>query len=114
MLLKSRRNFLKSSFFATTLVIMSKNKIFASLTPLETLSLVQQDLFPFANTLEANSTAYISLIFHHTLVNDEDKEFLRNETTAQPKSHQSYFYILIFKNIIINFNQKSIFTLNSN
>ena len=78
MLLKSRRNFLKSSFLATTLVVMSGNEIFASVTPLQTLSLVQQDLFPFANTLGANSDVYITLIFNHTLVNDEDKEFLRN------------------------------------
>ena len=48
----------------TTLVVMSGNELFASVTPLQTLSLVQEDLFPYANTLGVNTTAYISLIFH--------------------------------------------------
>ncbi len=78
MFLESRRTFLQRTFLTTVVVVMSGRELFGAVTPLETLSVVQDDLFPHANILEVNASAYIILIFSHTRVSDEDKDFLRN------------------------------------
>lgn len=78
MYIESRRSFLKSSFLTTAILLMHSGKVFGAVTPLQTLSLVQEDLFPQAKLLKSNVNAYTSLIFQHSRVNDEDKTFLRN------------------------------------
>lgn len=78
MFLKSRRTFLKTTFLSSAVIVMSGDELFGAVTPLQTLAVVQKDLFPHAEIVEANASSYLSLIFNHTLVSDEDKEFLRN------------------------------------
>ncbi|WP_455756915.1 gluconate 2-dehydrogenase subunit 3 family protein [Sulfurimonas sp.] len=78
MLLNSRRTFLKTTFLSSAVIVISGGKLFGATTPLQTLSVVQNDLFPHAKLLGANASAYISVIFHHSLVSDSDKVYLRN------------------------------------
>jgi len=78
MLLKSRRTFLKTTFLSSAVIVMSGGKLFGATSSLQTLSIVQNDLFPHAKLLGANASAYISVIFHHSLVSDSDKQYLRN------------------------------------
>lgn len=76
--LKSRRNFLKSSFLGGAVIVMSGGELFGAVSPLQTLTLVQEDLFPHAKELGINTSAYLTLILNHTRVSDEDKAFIRN------------------------------------
>jgi gluconate 2-dehydrogenase gamma chain len=78
MILNSRRTFLKSSFLGTAVIVMSGSALFGAVSPLETLSLIQEDLFPHAKALGTNSFAYLTLILHHSRVSDADKAFIRN------------------------------------
>ncbi|EQB40492.1 hypothetical protein M947_01455 [Sulfurimonas hongkongensis] len=76
--LKTRRSFLKSSFFTTALIIMPKSELFGAVSTLETISLVQEDLSPSIKKLGINGSSYLSLILHHSRVTDDEKEFLKN------------------------------------
>ena len=78
MFLKARRTFLKNTFFTTALMVMPKSELFGATSLLETISLVQEDLFGSIKELGINSSSYLSLILHHSRVADDEKEFLRN------------------------------------
>lgn len=78
MILNSRRNFLKSSFLGGAVIVMSGSELFGPVSPLDTLTLVQEDLFPHAKKLDVNTLGYLTLILHHSRVSDEDKAFIRN------------------------------------
>lgn len=78
MYLSSRRDFLKTSFLSSAVIVMSGTNLFGGVTPLQTLSLVQEDLFPFAKTLKSNTLGYLSVVLKHSHITDEDKQFLRN------------------------------------
>lgn len=80
MLLKPRRVFFKTAFLTTLIIISSKNKLFASLTPLQTLAIVQEDLFPQKMISNSNALSYISIIFKHSRISADNKQFLRNGT----------------------------------
>lgn len=78
MLLESRRTFLQQSFLSSLLMVMSQGKLFASVTPLQTLAVVQADLFPQKMLTSSNALSYISIIFKHSRISAEDKQYLRN------------------------------------
>ncbi len=82
MFLHSRRTFLKGSFLGGAVLIMSGRELFGAVSPLETISLVQSDLFPetpYIPTLkDINAMPYISIILSHSHVSDTEKQFLRN------------------------------------
>jgi hypothetical protein len=80
MFVKSRRAFFKTSFLTTALVISAADQMFGAVTPLQTLRIVKDDLFPHANTLDSNSFAYFSLVLQHSSISDDSKQFLRNGT----------------------------------
>ncbi|MFT5660105.1 MAG: hypothetical protein ACI9TV_000745 [Sulfurimonas sp.] len=80
MILKSRRNFFKTTFLSGLVMVMSNNELFASVTPMQTLAIVQEDLFPKEMITSSNAYSYISLVFKHSRVTEEDKHFLRNGT----------------------------------
>ena len=80
MMLESRRNFFKTTFLSSVVMVMSHNKLFAAVTPLQTLSIVQEDLFPQEMISDANAYAYTSIVFKHSRISAADKQFLRNGT----------------------------------
>jgi gluconate 2-dehydrogenase gamma chain len=80
MTIKSRRTFFQTTFLSTLVMITANNTLFASITPLQTLAVVQEDLFPKEMITKANAYAYVSLVFKHSRVSAEDKQFLRNGT----------------------------------
>lgn len=61
-------------------MVTANNTLFASITPLQTLAVVQKDLFPKEMITQANAYAYVSLVFKHSRVSAQDKQFLRNGT----------------------------------
>jgi len=78
--MKSRRTFFQTAFLGTSLLFISGKEVFASVTPLQTLELVQVDLFPQNMIENANAFAYLSVVLNHSLVSEDDKQFLRNGT----------------------------------
>jgi len=74
----SRRNFLKSGFLSSSVLVMSGCNLFAITTPQETLKVLQNDLFPKAKELGINTSSYLSIIFHHSRISQEDKRYLKN------------------------------------
>lgn len=77
---RSRRSFFHTTFLSGLVMVMSNNELFASVTPLQTLAIVQEDLFPKEIITSSNSYAYISIIFKHSRVSADNKQFLRNGT----------------------------------
>ncbi len=78
MILNSRRTFLKNSFLYTAVLIMSDAIVFGAVLPMQTMALVQEDLFPHAKKLGINTEAYLALILNHSKVTLKEKSFLRN------------------------------------
>ena len=76
--LNSRRTFLKTTFFTTAVLVMSGSELFGAVSPIQTMTLVQEDLFPHASELGINSFVYFKIILNHSRVSSDDKEFLRN------------------------------------
>ena len=74
----TRRNFLIAGFLTTGLVVMNSGKIFSTISPKDTLDVLQNDLFAKADELGVNVSAYLSLILHHSRITQEEKEYLRN------------------------------------
>ena len=78
MLLKSRRNFLKSGFLGGAVFVMSGCELFGVVTPLQTIAQVQLDLFPHAHKNNINTPAYLTSILNHSRVTEDNKTFIRN------------------------------------
>ena len=76
--LNSRRTFLKVGFLSSAVFVMSGCELFSITTPQDTIKVLQTDLFPKAKELGINTSAYISVILHHSRVSDEDKVFIKN------------------------------------
>ena len=74
----SRRTFLKAGFLSSAVIVMNGCSPFAITTSRETISVVQNDLFPKAQELKINTSEYITLLLRHSRVSDEDKKFLKN------------------------------------
>lgn len=76
--LNSRRTFLKSTFLTGAILVISGDKLFGAPSPLQTIKLIQEDIFPLATKLGINTLGYLTLILHHNRVTNREKEFIRN------------------------------------
>jgi len=74
----SRRNFLKLGFMSSSIFVMNGCELFSITTPQETIKVLQYDLFPQAKKLHIDTASYMSIVFHHTRITKEDKEFIKN------------------------------------
>ena len=74
----SRRFFLKNSILSSAVLIMHSSNVYGVVQPIETIALVQEDLFPFAKKSAVDTNSYLNIIFNHSRVSDEDKMFIRN------------------------------------
>lgn len=75
MFLNSRRTFLKSTFLTTAVIVMSGTELFGAVSPLQTISAVHEDLFPYAKKLGINSASYLKLILNHSRITEREKAF---------------------------------------
>ena len=74
----TRRNFLKFGFLSSSVFVMSGCELFSITTPYDTIKLLQHDLFPQAKKLNIDTASYMTIVFHHTRITKEDKEFLKS------------------------------------
>lgn len=82
MFLNSRRTFLKETFLTTAVLLFSSGKLYGAVSPLDTLSLVQSDLFPQSTNVptlkQINANSYLSHVLQHSRISDANKDYLRN------------------------------------
>ena len=82
MKLLSRRLFLKHSFLSSAILLTCGSELLAITTPLQTIALVQEDLFPATGLVPSaqyiNANMYLSKILNHPRISDSDKEFIRD------------------------------------
>jgi len=76
--ISKRRSFLKAGFLCSAVIIMDGCSVFGVTTSRKTIATLQNDLFPKAKELGINTSNYISIIMHHSRINEEDKLFLKN------------------------------------
>lgn len=85
MFFKTRRAFLKSSAFSTTALLLPQTELVASTALLDTIALVQYDLYGDAKSVpcfeELNTKSYMTLILTHSRIDESRKEFIRNGVT---------------------------------
>ncbi|WP_457745139.1 gluconate 2-dehydrogenase subunit 3 family protein [Sulfurimonas sp.] len=74
----SRRTFLKAGFLSSTVFLMDGSALFAVTTPIDTIRVLHLDLFPQAERLHISTAPYMHIIFHHSRISKEDKEFIKN------------------------------------
>lgn len=74
--MRSRRSFLKKSFLGTAAIAVSGDNLFGSTSILDTITLIQEDLFPYTKELQSNSKQYIYLILTHNHISKKDKRTL--------------------------------------
>ena len=74
----SRRNFLKVGFLSSAVILMDGCSVFGVTTPIQTLSVMHHDLFPYIQKLRINTTSYMHIVFNHSRISDENKKFLKN------------------------------------
>jgi len=78
MFLKSRRLFLQSGFLSSAVFVMSGCELFGVTTPLQTIALVQDDIFPQAKRLGIKVHPYMSIVLNHSRISEDDKEYIRD------------------------------------
>lgn len=74
----SRRTFLTTAFFGGGVLVMYGATVFGAVSPMQTIQLVQEDLFPHAKSLGIKTDFYLALILEHSKVTQSEKDFLRN------------------------------------
>jgi len=81
-MINTRRKFLLAGFAGSIVLLSFNSKIFAGVKVIDTLSQVQDDLFPQTTNVptkkQINAKAYLSLMLNHPRVTKTDKDFLKN------------------------------------
>jgi len=72
--------------------VFSKGRLYASITPLETISLLQEDLFPLIKQLQSNSALYMVTMLNHSYISNNDKQFIRNGVKWLNEESINYYY----------------------
>jgi len=73
-----RRKFLQAGFLSSAVVFGSGCSFFGIGSMRETLIVVQEDLFPKAQSLGIDTSEYLTIILRHSRVSQEEKDFLKN------------------------------------
>jgi len=80
--LNSRRRFIQAGFAGSVVLIAINSKLFGGVSVLETVFVLQEDLFPQSTGVptkkQINAKSYLSLILNHPRVTDSDKKFIKN------------------------------------
>ena len=81
-MINTRRKFLLAGFAGSVVLLSFNSQIFGGVKVIDTLSLVQDDLFPQTTNVptkkQINAKSYLALILNHPRVTQTDKDFLRN------------------------------------
>jgi len=74
----SRRVFLKAGFLSSAVFLMDGCNLFGVTKPIDTIKVLHYDLFPKADELDIKTAGYMEIVFHHSRILEEDKEFIKN------------------------------------
>lgn len=80
--MKNRRNFLKAGVLSSVIFVASGGELLGATTTLTTLKIMQKDLLHDADEMpsfeQINPNKYLTLIFNHSRVSQEEKNYLKN------------------------------------
>ena len=80
--MKNRRNFLKAGLLSSVIFVASKGELLGATTTLSILKAMQQDLLHGTDAMpsyeQINPNKYLLIIFNHSRIGDDEKEYLRN------------------------------------
>lgn len=74
----SRRKFLSAGFLSSVIFITNGCELFSATTPKETLSILQNDLFPHSKKMGIDVKKYMQIVLKHSKISATDKEFIKN------------------------------------
>ncbi|PKN15592.1 MAG: hypothetical protein CVU67_00425 [Deltaproteobacteria bacterium HGW-Deltaproteobacteria-24] len=75
----NRRVFLKKSFLTIALTVFFQGKLFAKVSPLNSLDLLCNDLFPLIKDINSNSAWYIkNVVLNHSRIDLDTQKFIQN------------------------------------
>lgn len=74
----SRRDFFKTALFSSGVLLFSSGKLFGAVSPVQTLAIVQNDLFPHADKIGMRTYEYFHIVLNHSRIDDDTKNFIRN------------------------------------
>lgn len=74
----SRRNFLAAGFFSSAVVLMDGCSLFGITTPIDTIRVLEKDLFSKAGALGIETGDYMHIIMHHSRISHADKTYIKN------------------------------------
>ena len=84
-MINTRRKFLLAGFAGSVIFLTYNSELFGGVTVLQTLSRVQDDLFPQSAEIDGlptkeqiNAKAYLSFVLNHPRVTQSDKDFIKN------------------------------------
>lgn len=74
----NRRNFLKAGFLSSCVLVMSGCELFSITNPMQTIKILQYDLFPHAKRLNIDTNKYLQIILTHSRIDEDEKKNIKN------------------------------------
>ena len=73
----NRRFFLKAGFLSSAVFVMGGCELFSVTTPMQTIKILQYDLFPHSKTLNIDVNKYFQIIQNHSRIDEDDKSYIK-------------------------------------
>ncbi len=74
----NRRNFLKAGFLSSCVLVMGGCELFSVTTPMQTIKVLQYDLFPHAKKLDVDVNKYFQIVLNHSRIDESKKKHIKN------------------------------------
>lgn len=74
----NRRNFLKTGFLSSCVLVMGGCELYSVTTPMQTIKILQHDLFPHAKKLGVDVNKYFQILLNHSKIDESKKEHIKN------------------------------------
>ena len=73
----NRRNFLKAGFLSSAVIVMGGCELFSVTTTMQTIKILQYDLFPHAKELKVDVNKYFQILQNHSRIDEDDKNYIK-------------------------------------
>ena len=73
----NRRNFLKVGFLSSSIFVMGSCELFSITTPMQTIKILQYDLFPHAKELGVDVNKYFQILQNHSHIDEDEKNYIK-------------------------------------
>ena len=73
----NRRKFLKTGFLGSCIFVMGGCELFSITTPMQTIKILQYDLFPHAKELGVDVNKYFVILQNHSRIDEDEKNYIK-------------------------------------